>query len=164
MSKDKAPKKTTGAAKPKAAYPAQPVSMRMRVQLADLGVRLGLFRPQTSYDPDSRFRVAQIPPGNETIPAGMKKIFGTDLEEQTRAGHPLSRCLRKDLAGCSAFALAYYHYDGYRALVYVEKDGNLLAAWRETEVDLEQSPRELISGPDPAPVERFLNEALKQQE
>lgn len=137
-----------------------PVGTRVRSRLVALERKLGLFANQTGYAAESRFRVASILPRKARLPQEMRRVFAEELESLERIGLGTERCQHSEFAPYDVYAISYFHYEGFQALVYVEREGEFLAAWKEVEVELTDSPRAILAREDSAPVEAFLEHVV----
>lgn len=132
------------------------VGRPLQARLIALELQLGLFSAEPRFGSGSRFHHPVVVPTEAPVPEGMAKVFATDFAALRRLGRATDACHSLALGPYRASCVSYFHYDGFRALVYVERDGKLVAAWREEEVLQPHSPRTLLAGVDDAGLEAFL--------
>jgi hypothetical protein len=154
MSRAKAPR--ARGAEPQAAARRLAVGRPLQARLIALEKQVGLFSEEQSLVADSRFHHPVIVPGDAPVPEGMQRLFGEDLAALQRLGHAGGRCHAAELGPYRVCCVSYFHYDGFRALLYVEQEGRFVAAWKEEEVLQPDSPRLLLAGVDDAQIEAFL--------
>jgi hypothetical protein len=132
------------------------VGRPLQARLIALEKRVGLFSEEQSFAADSRFNHPVIPPADGDAPEGMARVFAEDLAALQRLGKSAERCHQVALGPYRVHCLSYFHYDGFRALVYVERDGAFIAAWQDREVLHPDSPRTFLAGVGDAEIEAFL--------
>lgn len=133
------------------------VGRPLQARLIALEKQIGLFSEEQSFAADSRFNHPVIVPREVPLPAAMQRLFAEDLEGLGRLGGDTERGHAADLGPYRVHCLSYFHYDGFRALVYVEREGAFVAAWKEQEVLQPDSPRTLWSGVSNRDMDAFLS-------
>lgn len=141
-------------------HSVQAVSRALQAKLIEIAGKIGLFSQQGPFDSDSRFAHPVVLPQTTPIPAGMAEIFRKELAALQRLGKSVECSHRVEFPPYRVHCISYFHYDGFQALMYVEKKDSLVAAWKEEEVEQLNSPRELISADDPRHLEDFLRRCL----
>lgn len=154
-----------------------PVGRPLQARLIALEKRLGVFSEEQSFAADSRFNHPVLLPaerpatgagaaggeaaseGRAGVPEGMARIFAAELASLERLGKDPGICHAARVGPYTVYCRSYFHYDGFRALLYVERDGALVAAWPDEEVLHPDSPRRLVSSVPDAEIEAFLQEA-----
>ena len=133
-----------------------PVGRPLQAALVALEQRLGLFTEQRPFGADDRFAHPAIVPDADPVPPGMAQVFAAELGALERLGKSAERCHAVKLGPYRVCCRSHFHYDGFKALVYVERDSALVAAWMDEEVLRPDSPRVLLAGTDDAGIEAFL--------
>jgi hypothetical protein len=134
------------------------VGRPLQARLIALEKRIGLFSEEQSFAADSRFNHPVILAAGAALPAGLARHYAEELATLRRLGRPADACHAAELGPYRVHALSYFHYDGFRALLYVERKGAFVAAWQEREVDQPDSPRTFTAGATDADIEAFLKE------
>ena len=155
-----------------------PVGRPLQARLIALEKRLGVFSEEQSFAADSRFNHPVLLPaerpaagagaaggeaaseGRAGVPEGMARIFAAELASLERLGKDPGICHATRVGPYTVYCRSYFHYDGFRALLYLEREGRFLAAWMEQEVHQPDSPRTLLSAVDGARIEALLGEVL----
>jgi hypothetical protein len=137
-----------------------PVGRPLQALLIGVEKKIGLFSAEGSFAADSRFNHPVILPGTEPAPAEMRALFAGELEALARLGRDPGTCHTREFPPFRVCCRSYFHYDGFRALLYLEREGRFLAAWMEQEVHQPDSPRTLLSAVDGARIEALLGEVL----
>lgn len=140
------------------AFTSYPVGRPLQARLISLEKRIGLFSEEQSFAADSRFNHPVILPAAEPIPGTMAVIFSEDLAALARLREPPATCHCTDVGSYRVYCLSYFHYDGFKALMYVEREGRFVAAWKEEEVLRPDSPHTLLAGVDERQIETFLQQ------
>jgi hypothetical protein len=138
----------------------RPAGAGLRAQLRQVEARLGLLDAAAVLEPGNRFRGAALLPANAPLPPMLRALFPEELGELERLGKSTARCHARDMAGYRLFALPYYFYDGFNALLAVERDGDFVTAWRDSEAHQSYIPRQVHVGLGEDVLERFLREVL----
>lgn len=133
------------------------VGRPLQARLIALEKQVGLFSEEQSFAADSRFNHPVIVERETPLPAPMRKLFADDLAGLARLGGGTDQGHAAGLGPYRVHCVSYFHYDGFRALVYVERDGTFVAAWREQEVLQPDSPRTLWAGVNDGDMEAFLS-------
>lgn len=133
-----------------------PVGRPIQARLVTLEKHLGLFSEENRLSADSRFNHPVIVRGEAPVPAGMREAFTHELGALERLGQSAKTCHSVEVAGHQVCCLSYFHYDGFKALVYVSQGDRFVAAWKDEEVLQPDSPRELVAGVPEAELEDFL--------
>jgi len=160
MAKGKGEKEKKGGSEKTSGSETHRVGRPLQARLIAVEKKIGLFSQEQAFDADSRFNHPVILPAEARIPPGMIEVFAEELAEVQRLGNASGTCHRIDFRPYRVFCLSHFNYDGFRALLYVERNGALVAAWKEEEVAQPDSPRTLISGQSFAQVDAFLDSAL----
>lgn len=145
---------TAGASTP--ARRRYPVGRPIQARLVTLEKHLGLFSEDHRLSADSRFNHPVIVRGEAPVPGPMREVFAQELGVLERLGQSAKTCRSTEVAGHRVCCLSYFHYDGFKALVYVSQGETFVAAWKDEEVLQPDSPRELIAGVPEAELEDFL--------
>jgi len=132
------------------------VGRPLQARLIALEKQIGLFSEEQSFAADSRFRHPVLLPAETPLPEGMARVFEPDVASLRRRGKPADTVYRAELGPYRVHCLAYFDYDGFRALLYVEQDGTFIGAWREEEVLHPNSPHTFLAGVADGEIERFL--------
>ncbi|HKJ00019.1 MAG TPA: hypothetical protein VKB51_16195 [bacterium] len=132
------------------------VGRPLQARLIALEKQIGLFSEEQSFAADSRFNHPAILPAETPLPKRMVGLFAADLEGVRRLSKPADACHATDVGPYRVYCLSYFHYDGFRALLYVERDGAFVAAWAEEEVLQPDSPRTLLAGVGDVEIQAFL--------
>jgi hypothetical protein len=156
MSRANAPRGRGRGADPQAAARRLAVGRPLQARLIALEKQIGLFSEEQSLVVDNRFHHPVIVPAGAPVPEGMQRLFGAELAALERLGHAAGRCHAVGLGPYRVHCVSCFHYDGFRALVYVEQDGSFVVAWKDEEVLQPDSPRVLLAGVDDAQIEAFL--------
>ncbi len=85
-------------------------------------------------------------------------LFSEDLAALARLRKPPTTCHCTEVDSYRVYCLSYFHYDGFKALMYVEREGRFVAAWKEEEVLRPDSPHTLLAGVDERQIETFLQQ------
>lgn len=139
---------------------ARPVGAGLRAQLRQVEARLGLLDAATVLEAGNCFRGAALLPANAPLPPVLRRLFPEALGELERLGKSVERCHARDVAGYRLFALPYYFYDGFNALLAVERDGGFVAAWRDSEAHQSYLPAPVHVAPGEGMLEGFLSAVL----
>ena len=151
-----------GAHKPPREAPGEiQVTGGLRVLLHRLETRLGLFPADGGIDGHGRFHAPELLPANEAIPEGMRKIFSEELASLARIGKEAERCHAAPLKPVNLYCLPYYYYDGFNALLYAEREGKFIVAWKEQEMDGEGSPKAIRSAVSHGELQQVIQDALE---
>ena len=157
MAKAPAPR---GRSRPAKESPPAPrrltVGRPLQARLIALEKRIGLFSEEQSFAADSRFRHPVLLPAETPLPDGMARVFGDDLASLRRRGKAADAVHRTAFGPYAVHCLAYFDYDGFRALLYVEREGTFIGAWREEEALHPNSPRDFLAGVADPELEAFL--------
>jgi hypothetical protein len=134
------------------------VGRPLQARLIALETRVGLFTEEESFASDSRFNHPVIVATPHPLPPGMAQVFAVELAELARLGRPADVCHAEALGPYRVCCTAYFHYDGLKALVYVEREGRFIAAWKDEEVLQPDSPRHFVAGALDDEIEDFLRQ------
>lgn len=138
------------------------VTAGLRALLNRLEARIGLFPESDGTHGHGRFHAPALLPANGAVPAGMRSIFQDELAALERIGKSADRCHSREVASLVVHCLPYYYYDGFNAVLYVERGGEFFAAWKLEEVKGEGSPSEMQARGGSGDIPRALREALEQ--
>lgn len=100
--------------------------------------------------------------GKSPTPEGMSRRFPEDLAAMRRMGRPTNRCYTLDFGPYRLHCLPFYYYDGFHAMMYVEKDGQFVAAWSEWEVERPPHPHHVTVARSEDDLGAFLDRALPE--
>lgn len=151
-----------GARKPLGEAPGEiQVTGGLRALLHRLETRLGLFPADSGFGGHGRFHAPVLLPANEAIPEGMRGIFSEELAALERIGKTDGRCHGAPLKPLKLYCMPYYYYDGFNALLYAERDGKFIAAWREQEMDGEVSPTAIRTGVSHEDLQQVIQQVLE---
>ncbi len=132
------------------------VGRPLQARLIALEKQIGLFSEEQSFAADSRFRHPVLLPTETPLPEAMARVFAADVASLRRRGKAADAVYRAALGPYGVHCLAYFDYDGFRALLYVEREGAFIGAWREEEVLHPDSPRAFLAGVTDPEIEAFL--------
>lgn len=148
MARPRSGRRRKGGSGPQAGLQVHEVNEALQIRVHLLEERLGLFPRHGLFSEDSRFRGVAIPPRDTALPESMGRLFGEELAWLERMGSPAERCHHLQTQGYDLYCLGFFTYDGYKALVVVEQEGEVLAAWKEEEAAAERSPQTVLSNGD----------------
>lgn len=138
------------------------VTARLRALLNRLETRIGLFPESDGTHGHGRFHAPALLPATGAVPGGMRRIFPDELAALERIGKPADRCHSREVASLVVYCLPFYYYDGFNAVLYVERGGEFFAAWKLQEVNGESSPSEIQARSGSEDIQQALREALEQ--
>lgn len=136
------------------------VTAALRQTLHEVEEKIGLFAPGEGFGAGGRFRAPRLLGGEEPIPAAMGKFFREPLAALGRVGKSSVSCHAVRLGPFTVYCLPYYFFDGFNALVFVEKEGQMMAAWREQELHPAGTPRTLTTRTPYADLREFFGQLL----
>jgi hypothetical protein len=136
------------------------VGATLRSLLQQVEIRLGLLPRPDSFERGDRFQGAALLPANRATPAELRGVFPEELAELQRLGKPVERCHAATLGSCRFYCLPYFFFDGFNALVALERDGRLVAAWKDNEAFQAISPQTLYARVDFSTLDDLLLDAL----
>jgi hypothetical protein len=144
---------------------ALPVGAGLRARLRDVAVRIGMLDAAAVLSPGNRFRAAALLPANAPVPVAMQQLFPEGLAELGGLGKAAGRCNAHDIGSYRVYALPYFFFDGFNALLAVEEravkqQGEIVAAWKDSEANQSFIPKEIHVNGGAAALERFLKTAL----
>jgi hypothetical protein len=102
-----------------------------------------------------------VPPLTAAAPAEWRHLFPQELAELTRLGKSGERCHAAQAVGCRVLCLPFFNFDGFNALLALEQEGRVVAAWQDSEAFQEASPRMVHACVAYAAVEGLLLGALR---
>lgn len=140
--------------------PAQLVGRPLRARMIALERRIGVFSREDFTGPESRFRFAVMLPPNAPMPEAMANLFSIDLDALARLGRKTDVCAAFEIGPYRVTCYPYFHFDGFQALVCLERDGAFIAGWKEEEVLQPESPRMVFSPNSGEEIAAMLDEAL----
>ena len=146
------------------AMAAHEVGQPLRSRLIAIERAIGLFSQQDSFAADSRFNHPVMLEPNSSMPQPMADLFSDDLAALDRLGRKTDICHRFDLKGCRIFCYPYFNYDGFQALVGLEKQGDFIAGWKEEEALQPDTPRVFHSRKSAREIASLLDDALGEGE
>jgi hypothetical protein len=142
------------------AWQCHAVGAALRSLLQHVEVRMGLLPRADSFEVGNRFQGAALLPANRATPAELRGVFPEELAELQRLGKPVERCHAVQLGPCRIYCLPYFFFDGFNTLLALERDGTLVAAWKDCEALQAISPQSLYARVDFATLEELLLDAL----
>ena len=155
--------KKAGKKAPPAPPPAQLVGGPLRARMIALEKRIGLFSREDFTGPESRFRFAMMLPPNAPMSEAMASLFASDLAIQERLGRKTDVCAAFDIGPYRVTCYPFFHFDGFQAMICLERDGALIAGWKEEEVLQPESPRMVFSPNNGEEIAAMLDEALEAE-
>lgn len=132
------------------------VGRPLQARLIALEMQIGVFSAEPGFGAGSRFNHPVILAEGAPVPKPMAEYFTRELAELKRLGKAVDACHAVQVGPYRVCCRSYFHYDGFKALLYVEHEGTLVAAWKEEEVLQPHSPRTLTVGGEDAQLEQFL--------
>ena len=141
----------------------QPVSESVLRLLQDLEERIGLFAAGEDYRDTERFREPNLLSPNSPVPEGMRTTFAGEMDALVRLGTEASQCHAVEMSPFVVYCLPYYFYDGFNALLYVERDGELFAAWKEQELHPSGTPSHLLTATPFAELKAFVHQVTREE-
>lgn len=141
-------------------WQAHVVGSALRSLLQHVEVRVGLLPRADSFDRGNRFQGAVVLPANRALPAELRGVFPEELAELQRLGKSVERCHATTLGPGRIYCLPYYFFDGFNALLALEREGTLVAAWKDSEAFQAISPQSLFARVDFPTLEELLLDAL----
>lgn len=145
---------------PSAPPPAQTVGRPLRARMVALEMRVGLFSREDFTGEESRFRFATMLPPNAPMPEAMGNLFSAELDALGRLGRKTDLCAAFEFGPYRIACYPYFHFDGFQALVCLERGGAFIAGWKEEEVLQPESPRMVFSPHGGEEIAAMLDEAL----
>jgi hypothetical protein len=136
------------------------LSGALRAMLHRLEDKLGLFPADSGSEGHGRFHAPVLLPSNKDVPEAMRALFEPEFAALERLGKAVVQCHARSLKPLILYCLPYYYYDGFTALLYAEQDGQVLAAWKEQEVEGEGSPATVRSSVQPREFQASIQQAL----
>ena len=140
--------------------PAQLVGRPLRSRMIALERRIGLFSREDFTGPESRFQFAVMLPPNAPMSEAMASLFPIDLDTQARLGRKTGVCAAFEIGPYRVTCYPFFHFDGFQALVCLERDGAFIAGWKEEEVLHPESPRMVFSPNSGEEIAAMLDQAL----
>lgn len=171
MAKQRGGKKPAGASAPRrgakagkqapfAPPPEHLVGRPLRTRMIALERRIGLFSQEDFTGPGTRFRFAVMLPPNAPMPGAMAGLFPLDLDALGRMGRKTDVCAAFEIGPYRVTCYPFFHFDGFQALVCLERDGAFIAGWKEEEVLQPETPRMVFSPHGGEEIAAMLDEAL----
>ncbi len=136
------------------------VGAALRTLLQHVEVRIGLLPRANAFDNGNRFQGAILLPANTVTPPDLGSLFPEELAELQRLGKSVERCHVRELERCRVLCLPYFSFDGFNALLAVEQDGRIVAAWKDAEAFQGVSPQTLHARIEFGALDEMLLEAL----
>lgn len=136
------------------------VGAGLRAQLRQVGARIGMLDAAALLSPGNRFRAATLLSPNAPLPPALGHFFPEELAELGRLRKPTARCHLHAIGAYNIFALPYFFFDGFNALMAVEDSGGFLAAWQDSEANQSFVPKEMHVRREAGALERFLQQVL----
>lgn len=136
------------------------LSGTFRALLHRLEDKLGLFPAENGPEGHGRFYAPVLLPPNKDVPEAMRMLFEPEFAALERVGKSVGQCHARRLHPLVVYCLPYYYYDGFTALLYAEQDGQVLAAWKEQEVEGEGSPATVRTLAQSGKFQASIQEAL----
>ena len=134
----------------------------LRTLLQQVEIRIGLLPRPDGFEQANRFQGATLLPTHDPTPAELRSLFPEELAELLRLGKSVELCHKRDLGVCRVLCLPYFSFDGFNALLAVEQDGAILAAWKDMEALQGFSPQTLHARIEFAALEGLLLDALQR--
>jgi hypothetical protein len=159
MSRTRAVKRSGPPAREQA-WQTHTVGAALRALLQQVEIRIGLLPRADTFDRGNRFQGAVLLPANRAAPAELRAVFPEELAELQRLGKSVERCHATKLGACRVYCLPYYFFDGFNALLALERNGKPIAAWKDSEAFQAVSPQALAARVDYTTLEGFLLDAL----
>lgn len=149
-----------GKQEPPDALLSQIVGGPLRARMVALERRIGLFSREDFTGTESRFRFAEMLPPNGPMPEAMAGLFANDLDFQARLGRKIDVCAAFTIGPYRVACYPFFHFEGFQALVCVERDGVFLAGWKEEEVLQPETPRVVFAPHSGEEIAAMLDDAL----
>ena len=93
-------------------------------------------------------------------PGGMAGRFPDEIAVMRRMGKTVDECYVMEFKPYRVSCLPYFYYDGFHALLYVEKQGEFAAGWRALESDRIPPALSVMVRRAESGLQRFLEIAL----
>jgi hypothetical protein len=140
------------------------VGSALRTLLQHVEARIGLYPRPDAFDKDNRFQGAVLLPPNVAIPLEFGNLFPEELAELQRLGKAVDRCHTGQMEGSRIYCLPYFSFDGFNALLALEQDGRVAAAWKDCEAFQGFSPQAIHTRIEFSSLDDLLLGALKSSD
>ena len=131
----------------------------LRLRILELEEEIGL-QPYPPGDAARNGRSHNIYGHKVPTPEGMQELFASEVATMRRLGKPATQGYSVEFPPYRICCLPYYYYDGFHALLYVEKEGIFVAGWSEWETDRQPITHPVHVQGGEAALSDFLDHAL----
>ena len=140
------------------------VGSALRTLLQHVEARIGLYPRPDAFGKDNRFQGAVLLPTNIATPVEFGNLFPEELAELQRLGKTIDRCHAGEMEGSRVFCLPYFSFDGFNALLALEHEGRVAAAWKDSAAFQGFSPQAIHTRIEFPSLDGLLLGALKRQD
>jgi hypothetical protein len=129
----------------------------LRLRMLEFRVDIGLMPGRAG---ESRGQGRSIYDEKAATPKGLLACFPEEVNAMRRLARPVNRCFALALPPYQVFCLPYYYYDGLCALLFVEWNGEFIAAWCEREMVNALAPHPVLVNGTEAELQAFLRHVM----
>ena len=132
----------------------------LRLHMLEFQVDIGLAPGDAAGTRRKRARARSIYDERTATPQGLLECFPEETAAMRRMGKALNRCHVLALPPYRVYCLPYYTYDGLCSMLYVEEEGEFLAAWCERETGNALKPHPVLVNGTEADFQTFLRNVM----
>jgi hypothetical protein len=132
----------------------------LRLHMLEFQVDIGLAPGRAAEPRRKRAKARSIYDERAATPKGLLECFPEETAAMRRMGKAVNRCQVLALPPYRVFCLPYYYYDGLCSMLYVEREGEFLAAWCEREMENALKPHPVLVNGSEADFQTFLRNAM----
>lgn len=132
----------------------------LRLHMLEFQADIGLLPGKSAEPKRKRAKARSIFDEKTATPKGLLDCFPEEVAAARRLGRPVNKCHALDLGAYRVYCLMYYTYDGLCAMLYVEQEGEFLAAWCEREMETVLKPHAVWINGNESSLLAFLRHAM----